>query len=286
MRSAIGSAACAALLAGALILLAACGPTVISARPTVAGRFAYLIQTTAVGPDGSPGTQVRLARITQGLKPPLFGRPPDPVAADVATLVDTAAKASPTQVNLLAVSPKNTRLLVYSSETPINTLDQNLQVWNIATGAGGALFNEHSASNAMNKSACPSAVFKQYVDANYAGAPPAVVAALDYKLSVEGMDGANIAAPQILGWIDEQKLALTWKLRFNVTDGTSLEDTFGLVLTWPTSGPPTLACAAAPAIPKPDTVLTADPTNRLRGKAVRFGLAPRSALRIAGIIYP
>jgi hypothetical protein len=286
------SRVCGVLVAASVLSgLAGCGPQApgkISGRPGAAGRFAYLIQTKAVGPDGQPGTQVRLARITSGLKPPLFGRPPSPKAEDVKTLMDTATVSSPTQVNKLYASPLNTRLLIHSSEVPINALDENLHFWNMATGGGGVLFNEHSASNYMNKTTCPSAVFKNYIDAAYPGAPPAATAAVDYKLSVEGVDGANVAAPQILGWIDEQKVALRWKLRFNTSDGgTSLEDTFDIVLTW-TGGAskPTMACAPAPVIAAPATVLTADPVIKLRKKAVLFAGRTRQAIRIAGNIAP
>jgi hypothetical protein len=261
----------------------------LTARPDNRSRFAYLIQTSATAPDGEPGTQVRLARFTAGLKLRRFGLPqPTPKAADVKTVLDTATVTSPTQVHKLLASPLNTRVLVHSSELPIGALDENLQVWNMATATGGLLFNEHSAAGYMNKTTCPSAVFKAYLAAAYPGAPPATTDPIDYELSVEGMDGANIAPPQILGWIDEQKVALKWKFRFNTSDGgASLEDTFDIVVTWPTGGGnPTMVCAPAPAIPSVPTVLTADPTIKLRKKAVIFGDATRNALKIAGNISP
>jgi hypothetical protein len=285
MRQVTAARALIAALLVSGLALAACDK--FTARPSAKGRFAYLFQTSAVGPDGSPGTQVRLARITAGLTLPRFGRPADPKASDVATLLDTATKTSPTQVDWMGVSPLNTRLLVYSSEVPINALDHNLQVWNVATGTGGALFNEHSAASHVNKTTCPSAVFQTYVATAYPGAPPAVVNALDFKPSVEGMDGANVASPQILGWIDEQKVALKWKFRLQVTDGSALDDTFSIILTWPTGGgPATMVCAPAPAIPSPKTVLTADPVIELRKRPVLFGMQQRKALRIAGNIAP
>jgi hypothetical protein len=207
MQRAVGLKALVAALV-TVASLASCGPNTISARPTAVGRFAYVFQTTAVGPDGEPGEQVRLARIMTGLKPPAMGRPPNPTAVDVGTLLDTATKTAPTDVVWIGVSPKNTRLLVYSSEVPLNALDHNLQAWNVATGSGGALFNEHSAAGVVNKATCPSAAFQQYVDTAYAGAPPAVIAALNYKLSVEGMEGAKVASQQNLGSIDDHKVAV------------------------------------------------------------------------------
>lgn len=285
-RTARALAAAACIAAG--LGLAACNDD-LQTRPSSQGRFAYLIQTSAVATGGGPATQVRLARITEGLKPQRFGiMPVTPKAADVRVLMDTAKVNSPTEVVQMFVSPLNTRLLVYSSELPLNALDQNLDVWNVTTGNSQGRFNEHRAASYMNKTTCPSAAFKAYLADAYPGAPPAVTDGVDYALAVDGVDGANVASPQILGWIDEQKLALKWKFRFNTSDGgASLEETFDIVITWPPGGGlATMVCAPAPAVPAAKTALTADPTIKLRKKKVLFVGKARDALQIAGNIWP
>lgn len=288
MRRAGTAGALTAALVICGMAITSCGPPKISARPTSEGAFAYLFQTSGVTPDGSPAAQVRLAKIRTGLRPSLFGRWVSPTATDMKTLLDTGALSTPTQVHGLYASPLNKRLLVYSSEVPIGALDHNLQAWNMATGSGGVQFNEHTASNYVNKTTCQSAVFDKYVDDAYAGAPPAMKNALNFGLSVEGVDGANVPSPQILGWVDEERVAIRWKFSIKVTDGTILEDTFNLIVTWDPAGgaPPTMVCAPPPLIDAPETVLTADPVIKLRKKPVLFGKVQRKALRIAGNIAP
>jgi len=278
---AIGAVGLALAVAASAQIL---GPGTITARPSSLGRFVYVQETDGKTPDGSDAQVARLARITAGLK----SGPIDPKASDVATLMDTAALASPTSIVWIGASPKNARVLVYSAETPINALDHNLNVWNMATGAAAPLFNEHTASGVIKRGVCPSPVFQNYLTTAYADAPQPVKDALDFKIAVDGSEGGNVPAPQIHGWADDNRVVLTWMFMLQVSDGALIgPETFDLIVNWPAANAKaTLTCAPKPAIPNPATALSANPTIRLHGKPVTFGGVSRSATHVAGIIAP
>lgn len=260
------------------------GPMTITNPPSSVGRFVYVQEPGGKNPDGTDAQVARLALITAGLKP----GPTDPKASDLLTLMDTAALTTPTEIVWVGVSPKNARVLLYSAETPRGALDHNLNVWNMGTAAAAPLFNEHTASGVIKRAVCSSPVFQNYLATVYADAPQPVKDALDFKIAVDGLEGANVAPPQIHGWADDNRVALTWKFMLQVSDGSVIgPETFDLVLTWPAgNAKATLACAPKPAIPKPATALSADPTIRLHGKPVTFGGATRTATHVAGVIAP
>ena len=244
--------------------------------PSAVGRFAYVIRTTKMNPDGQPARQVRLAQITHS-KPAV-------TAQDEAILLDTADDSSPLTVQSIMASPLNTRVLVYASELPLGAVDQDLRAYDMATGGGGKLFNEHTAAPYIHRATCPSPAFDAYLASEPGGG-----AGVDFSISVDGADAGNVEAPTILGWIDEERVALRWRFTLHTTDFAVLQDTFDIIVRWPTSGAaPTMVCGVSPPVPHPLTALGAHPVIRLYRWPVGFPPKgkPRQAERIAGVIWP
>lgn len=248
--------------------------------------FAYVVDS-GQAPNGFPGQHLQLAQMTD---------PTGPAATLNATLLDTTIPDGngSSSIGQLWASPRNYRLLAFVDEVGSDFHDQNLDAWDmLGVGVRLPLVNELSVAGIINRKNCPSAVFAAYLATQEPpGTPQSVLDAVDYHVPMDPQTIINLPAPQISGWVDDLRVALSWTFPFNTTDGASLQDTFQVIVTWPGNGDsPTIACVSQlPAVPNPPTALTADPTIRLRGVPVKWPPnGPIQAERpgaIAGVIKP
>lgn len=222
--------------------------------------------------------------------------PTGPAAAELKTLMDTVFSVQEiSTIQGLWVSPGNLRLLALVDDDT-DRLDQNLYVWNMGDGTALSLVNEQTVAPIIRRQTCPSPAFDAYLaNLRMHGTPQSELDSLDFNLNFnDAADQNNLPAPQILGWLDDTHLALSWTIQFYTTDiHQPLQDNFLLIATWPLNGAQaTVACTSLrPPVPHPPTALSADPTIRLHGNPVKWTdhgrpIPAPQARFVAGVISP
>lgn len=230
--------------------------------------------------DGAPIQEVRLAEVVA-----VSG----PSARDVRSLYSNAAETSPVRVNGVLMSPANSRVLIWSTSTPLQALDIDFEVH----GAAGlqsppTRFNEHTLAPLIRRATCPSPEFQVFLsDYVLQGATPQDLAALDFAIQVEGIPGANVPAPQEIAWIDETTVFLRWRFEVRATSGAEFQETFDLVLADVHTMTPRLAGCTRPAsipVPTSSHALTAAPALSLNGAPFTWPgqPSPRPAQAVTG----
>lgn len=253
-------------------------------------RFAFLVRPGETLPDGEPLQEVRLAAAQRPTLPTAGW-----TARDLQLLIDNRGDGSPETIDGLHVSPSGRRLLVASTALPEGAIDFNHAVFRLADAVLLARFNWHSVAPQVNRNTWPSPRFASLL-AQFAadGIPAAELAAMNFA-PVTDIGRQTEFAAAVLGWIDEDTVAIRWSVTL-ATDGLSWqEDVLTNVRFMPGPNVTLVAPPSAAVLPLPPTMLGLDAAGRVAIGGLPVGFrdapgagptAPRVAQAVAGLIAP
>lgn len=206
--------------------------------PAYSKRFAYIYRPGDILLNDRSRELLRLATLTAKA-----------TAADVSTLLSNknVDDTSPEWFVQLVASPNNRRLLTYSVMQPLDSIDHDFAIYDMSTGVRQLIFSEHYFESLLNRARCSPPEFAAFLAKELENNVPAsVVDTYDYKLSLGGIDGANIESPLTIAWVDDDTLYLRWTLPISV-GGFLMKGTFDLQIGGFDTHDMTLLATTAPA---------------------------------------
>jgi hypothetical protein len=260
--------------------------------------FVYVIKPGQTNPTGDPLEQLREARIT--VSGPRR-------AYDIKALGDNTGDGSPETYLMVAAAPGNRRAIAYSVQTPIDAIDHDLRVFDLALHKQVLFFNEHTLQSQVHRATCPSKQLDAFIAQEQGkGVPKSTTDTYDYKISIDGQDAANVPQILLVEWVNNTTVHLQWPQLIVMGPpnnmGVEVMETFDFQIRVTGPGAPKLLTCAAPAslLAPPRPVLAITPpgggsnTIKLDGVVLNFPpifkggplkrVYPRTAERTAGNI--